>query len=275
MREKKEVQQMKRTWRVLFTIISLFLFVAGIAYGSPTNSAIHWGFKKGGNGKPAEAGKPLDDLLDKYGAVYKGDPNKKDIYLTFDNGYENGFTPKVLDVLKKEQVPAAFFITGHYLESAPELVKRMAKEGHIIGNHSWFHPDLTQVSDERLKSELEKVRAETEKLTGQKQMVYLRPPRGIFSERTLELAKQQGYTHVFWSLAFIDWHVDQQKGWKYSYDSIMKQIHPGAILLLHTVSRDNAEALEKVIKDLKQQGYQFKSLDDLMMDNALGERMLY
>jgi peptidoglycan-N-acetylmuramic acid deacetylase len=275
MREKKEVQQMKRTWRVLFTIISLFLFVAGIAYGSPTNSAIHWGFKKGGNGKPAEAGKPLDDLLDKYGAVYKGDPNKKDIYLTFDNGYENGFTPKVLDVLKKEQVPAAFFITGHYLESAPELVKRMAKEGHIIGNHSWFHPDLTQVSDERLKSELEKVRAETEKLTGQKHMVYLRPPRGIFSERTLELAKQQGYTHVFWSLAFIDWHVDQQKGWKYSYDSIMKQIHPGAILLLHTVSRDNAEALEKVIKDLKQQGYQFKSLDDLMMDNALGERMLY
>lgn len=266
---------MKKFCRVLITFISLFLFLAGNAYGSPSNSAIHWGFKKGGNGKPAEAGKTLDDLLEKYGAVYKGDPNKKDIYLTFDNGYENGYTAKVLDVLKKEQVPAAFFITGHYLESEPELVKRMAKEGHIIGNHSWFHPDLTQVSDERLKSELEKVRAETEKLTGQKQMAYLRPPRGIFSERTLELAKQQGYTHVFWSLAFIDWHVDQQKGWKYSYDSIMKQIHPGAILLLHTVSKDNAEALEKVIKDLKKQGYQFKSLDDLMMDNALGERMLY
>lgn len=253
----------------------MFLFLSGTAYGSPSNSAIHWGFKKGGDGKQAEAGKTLDDLLEKYGAVYKGDPNKKDIYLTFDNGYENGYTAKILDVLKKEHVPAAFFITGHYLESEPELVKRMAKEGHIIGNHSWFHPDLTQVSDERLKNELERVRAETEKLTGQKQMPYLRPPRGIFSERTLELAKQQGYTHVFWSLAFIDWHIDQQKGWKYSYDSIMKQIHPGAILLLHTVSRDNAEALEKVIKDLKQQGYQFKSLDDLMMDNTLGERMLY
>ncbi|EIJ82117.1 delta-lactam-biosynthetic de-N-acetylase [Bacillus methanolicus PB1] len=266
---------MKRTCRVLITIISMFLFLSGTAYGSPSNSAIHWGFKKGGDGKQAEAGKTLDDLLEKYGAVYKGDPNKKDIYLTFDNGYENGYTAKILDVLKKEHVPAAFFITGHYLESEPELVKRMAKEGHIIGNHSWFHPDLTQVSDERLKNELERVRAETEKLTGQKQMPYLRPPRGIFSERTLELAKQQGYTHVFWSLAFIDWHIDQQKGWKYSYDSIMKQIHPGAILLLHTVSRDNAEALEKVIKDLKQQGYQFKSLDDLMMDNTLGERMLY
>ncbi|AIE59122.1 delta-lactam-biosynthetic de-N-acetylase [Bacillus methanolicus] len=266
---------MKKACRVLITFISLFLFFLGTTYARPASSAIHWGFKKGENGKPAEAGKTLDDLLEKYGAVYKGDPNKKDIYLTFDNGYENGFTAKILDVLKKEQVPAAFFITGHYLEREPGLVKRMAKEGHIIGNHSWFHPDLTKVSDERLKNELERVRTETEKLTGQKQMAYLRPPRGIFSERTLDIAKQQGYTHVFWSLAFMDWRIDQQKGWKYSYDSIMKQIHPGAILLLHTVSRDNAEALEKVIKDLKKQGYQFKNLNELMMDNTLKERMLY
>lgn len=106
-------------------------------------------------------------------------------------------------------------------------------------------------------------------------MVYLRPPRGTFSERTLALAKKQGYTHVFWSIAFIDWYTNDQKGWRYSYNNIMRQVHPGGIILLHTVSKDNADALEKVIKDLKKQGYTFKSLDDLMMDNAMESPMLY
>lgn len=227
-----------------------------------SNSPIHWGFKKGQSGQPAEAGAQLDQLLANYGAFYKAPATKKEIYLTFDNGYENGYTAQILDVLKKEKVPATFFVTGHYLESAADLVKRMAKEGHIVGNHSWHHPDLTQVSDERLKEELEKVRVKTKELTGQKEMNYLRPPRGIFSERTMKLSKDAGYTHVFWSLAFVDWNVNQQKGWNYSYDNIMAQIHPGAILLLHTVSKDNADALEKVIQDLKKDGYTFKSLDD-------------
>lgn len=230
------------------------------------NSPVHWGFKKSKNEQPAEAGKELDELLEKYDAVYKGCPKKKDIYLTFDNGYENGYTEKILDVLKAEKVPATFFVTGHYLKSAPDLVKRMATEGHTIGNHTWSHPDLTKVSDEKLKDELEKVRAMTEKITGDKHMMYLRPPRGIFSERTLKVAKEEGYVHVFWSLAFVDWQVDRQRGWQYAYDNIMQQIHPGAILLLHTVSKDNAEALKKAIQDLKAKGYEFKSLDDLMIE---------
>lgn len=247
----------------IILVIMLVSATNVFAEGFP-NNPIHWGFKKASDGVPAEAGKEWDDILKKHGAVYKGDPNKKDIYLTFDNGYENGYTEKILDVLKKEKVPATFFVTGHYLLSASDLVKRMVEEGHIVGNHSWHHPDLTQVSDQRLKEELEKVKKKTEELTGQKEMKYIRPPRGVFSERTMELAKQQGYTHIFWSLAFIDWKTDQQKGAQYSYDSIMKQIHPGAILLLHTVSKDNADALEDVIKDLKKQGYTFKSLDDLI-----------
>src|SRR5690606_1255934 len=118
----------------------------------------------------AEAGPLLDEVLEKYDAYYKGDENQKIIYLTFDNGYENGYTKDVLDVLKREKVPAAFFVTGHYLESQPELVKRMAAEGHIIGNHSWNHPDLTTVSDERFKEELERVRAKAEEITGIKEM---------------------------------------------------------------------------------------------------------
>ncbi|MGD6966120.1 delta-lactam-biosynthetic de-N-acetylase [Rossellomorea vietnamensis] len=251
--------------KVLTVIVAAFL-TFGIIDGNTQasqvpNKSIGWGFKKGSEGKQAEAGKTYDDLLKKYGAFYKDSPDKKVLYLTFDNGYENGYTEKILDVLKEEKVPAAFFVTGHYLNSAPDLVKRMVKEGHIVGNHSWSHPDLTAVSDEKLRKELDMVKEKTADITKQQTMAYLRPPRGVFSERTMKLAKDAGYTHVLWSLAFVDWHTDSQKGWQYSYDNIMKQIHPGAVMLLHTVSKDNAEALEKVIKDLKKEGYTFKSLD--------------
>jgi peptidoglycan-N-acetylmuramic acid deacetylase len=266
---------MKQLFRRLSILCVLLISITTNVQAHVSNSSLHWGFKRGVNGQQADAGKTLESLLGRYGSFYKADPNKKVLYLTFDNGYENGYTEKVLDVLKKEKVPATFFVTGHYLLSASDLVKRMVKEGHIIGNHSWHHPDLTKVSDERLTRELEKIRVKTEELTGQKQMMYLRPPRGVFSERTLDLAKQQGYTHVFWSLAFTDWVTNNQKGWKYSYDSIMRQIHPGAIILLHSVSSDNAEALEKVIQDLKKQGYTFKSLDDLIIEQNIKEPWLY
>ncbi|MEC1373499.1 delta-lactam-biosynthetic de-N-acetylase [Heyndrickxia oleronia] len=253
-----------KKWLILINVILL----AGILsnpVSAASNFPVHWGFNKGKNEQQAEAGAKYDELLKKYHAFYKGNPNDKVLYLTFDNGYENGYTPKVLDVLKKEKVPAIFFVTGHYLKSKPDLVKRMVAEGHIVGNHSWSHPDLTQVSDEKLREELRKVKDETARITKQKEMLYLRPPRGILSERTMQLANDEGYTHVLWSLAFRDWNVDQQQGWKYSYDNIMAQVHPGAVMLLHTVSKDNADALEKVIKDLKAKGYQFKSLDDYMV----------
>jgi peptidoglycan-N-acetylmuramic acid deacetylase len=266
---------MKQSNKLTLMLLIFIFSIASSANAQVSNSSLHWGFKRGANGQPAEAGKALESLLGRYGAFYKADPNKKVLYVTFDNGYENGYTEKVLDVLKKEKVPATFFVTGHYLLSASDLVKRMVKEGHIIGNHSWHHPDLTKVSDERLTRELEKVRVKTEELTGQKSMMYLRPPRGVFSERTIALAKEQGYTHVFWSLAFKDWETNNQKGWKYSYDNIMRQVHPGAIILLHSVSSDNAEALEKVIQDLKKQGYTFKSLDDLILEQNIKEPWLF
>jgi peptidoglycan-N-acetylmuramic acid deacetylase len=181
----------------------------------------------------------------------------------------------VLDVLKKREIPATFFVTGHYLDTEPDLVKRMVKEGHIVGNHSWYHPDLTTQSDAKLKEELESVRIKVEELTGQKGMTYLRPPRGIFSERVLAKSKELGYTTVFWSLAFVDWKVEAQRGWKYSYDNIVRQIHPGSILLLHTVSKDNAEALDYAIVELEKQGYVFKSLDDLMMNRMIENPYLF
>jgi peptidoglycan-N-acetylmuramic acid deacetylase len=266
---------MKKFIQLVLAVGVLFFFASPLVQAEVPNTPINWGFKKGKDGRPADAGKEHEKLLEKYGAVYKGDSNKKEIYLTFDNGYENGYTNQILDILKKEKVPATFFVTGHYLESAEDQVIRMVEEGHIVGNHSYYHPDLTQVDDARVKRELEKVKALTYELTGQKNMSYLRPPRGVFSERTMKLAKDTGYTHVFWSLAFVDWNTDQQKGWEYSYNNIMRQIHPGAILLLHTVSKDNADALEKVIKDLKKDGYKFKSLDDLFADKELDHPMLH
>lgn len=235
-----------------------------VSHGS--NQPIHWGFKRNTNHEPPSAGQELDQLLAKYGSFYLGDVSSKTIYLTFDNGYENGYTAQILDILKEKQVPATFFVTGHYLKTQPDLVRRMVREGHIVGNHSWSHPDLTQVSDERFRQELERVEQEFERITGEKKMAYLRPPRGIFSERTLALSAELGYRNVFWSLAFVDWQTDRQRGWQYAYRNIMDQIHPGAVILLHTVSRDNAEALAKVIDDLKAQEYQFASLDDLVED---------
>ncbi|PKR84899.1 MULTISPECIES: delta-lactam-biosynthetic de-N-acetylase [Bacillaceae] len=262
-----------KKWFMFPTIVLLIFSIAYPTYAI-SNRAIHWGFTKGKNEQQADAGKEYDELLKKHHAFYKGNPHDKILYLTFDNGYENGYTEDILNVLKKEKVPATFFVTGHYLKSQPNLVKRMVKDGHIIGNHSWSHPDMTAISDDKIREELRKVQEETARITTQKEMHYLRPPRGILSERTMEIANQEGYTHVLWSLAFLDWRINQQKGWKYSYDNIMAQVHPGAVILLHTVSKDNAEALEKSIEDLKKRGYRFESLDYYMMKEKVKNPLL-
>lgn len=230
------------------------------------NKPYHFGFKKSVNGQlPSIAQEGFLDIVKRNEAIFLGNTEEKELYLTFDNGYENGFTPQVLDVLKEKQVPAAFFVTGHFIKDQPELLKRMAGEGHVIGNHSWSHPDMSQVPDQKIAEELEKVKQGVAEVAGQKEMRYLRPPRGIFSDRVLAVSKQQGYTSVFWSVAYKDWDTEDQKGWRHAYDKVMAQLHPGAVLLLHSVSRDNAEALGKIIDDARQQGYTFKSLDQLQI----------
>lgn len=259
---------MRRACIFIFTVLlSMSLSVNALA--DVSNKAYGWGFVKSKNGVPADAGPELHSIAEKHHAIYKHNTQDKVLYLTFDNGYENGYTARVLDILKAQKVPGIFFVTGHYLKTAPDLAKRMVKEGHLIGNHSWHHPDLTTLSSEKIIIELDTVRKETKKLTGQKTMQYLRPPRGIFSERTMDIANRAGYVHIFWSLAYKDWDINNQKGSAYAYNEIMKQIHPGAILLIHTISKDNADALEKVITDLKKQGYSFKSIDDLLMKQEI------
>jgi len=224
----------------------------------------HFGFKKAKNGEIASIDQEgFKDILQKHGAIFLGDTSQKELYLTFDNGYENGYTPQILDVLKEKKVPAAFFVTGHYVKDQPELLNRMVKEGHLIGNHSWSHPDITTVSNEKMKDELNKVRDEVAQSTGQKEMKFLRTPRGIFSERTLAVSKDLGYTNVFWSVAYMDWNTKSFKGAQYAFDKVTSQLHPGAVILLHSVSKDNADALGRIIDEARKQGYEFKSLNEL------------
>lgn len=258
---------------IAFMVLCLLILIPNIAHAY-NNKAIPWGFARSKDEQIPQAGKELDALLQKYNSYYLGDSSKKIIYLTFDNGYENGFTERILNILQEKKVPAAFFITGAYLKQAPNLVKRMVNEGHIVGNHSYHHPDMTTISDDKIREELRLVKEEFTKLTGSTHMQYLRPPRGVFSERVLAVSNAEGYQSVFWSLAFVDWKTDQQKGAQYAYDNVLKQIHPGAVILLHAVSSDNASALPKIIDDLQKRGYVFKSLDDKLIDDLFKESIL-
>lgn len=218
-----------------------------------------WGLKKNENAPP-EVPKETVELLEQYGGIYKSN-EEKTLYLTFDEGYENGYTSKILDILKENDVKAAFFVTGPYIKKEYELVKRMTDEGHIVGNHTVNHPSMPEISEEKMKKEVEELSKSYFDLTG-KEMKFFRPPMGEFSQKSLKVTSEMGYTNVFWSFAYKDWETNNQKGTGYAYNQIMEGVHDGAILLLHAVSRDNAEILDKVIKDLKGQGYTFKSLEN-------------
>lgn len=201
------------------------------------------------------------DLFKGNSAYYTGDTSEKKIYLTFDEGYENGYTEQILDVLKEKKVPAAFFCTGDYLKCNAEIINRMIKEGHIIGNHTWNHPRMPEVSDyEQFKNELTEFDSylyENFKVKSN----YFRYPEGEFSEKTLAMINDLGYHTFFWSLAYKDWERDVTKGTDYAVAQVTDQIHNGAIILLHAVSPDNANALPVIIDTLRKEGYEFASLD--------------
>ena len=261
---------MKKT--ILICVLCVFL-CSCTSQGSPStertlptvteydNTKIGWGFRKIKN-CPPEVPDNIKEMLGMYDSYYVGDTTKKQLYLTFDEGYENGYTAKILDVLKKTKTPAAFFVTGQYIKEQPELVKRMFDEGHIVGNHSVNHPSLPDIDDEKLKAEITGLNDMYKQLTGQ-DMKYLRPPRGEFSERTLALTQKLGYKNIFWSSAYVDWDVNNQKGVQNAIDKTVSQFHNGNIILLHAVSKDNADALESIINEAKAQGYTFLNLDNL------------
>lgn len=226
------------------------------------NKVLRWGIRRNTNNQLPDADPGAPDLLKKYGSLYLGDTSKKVIYLTFDEGYENGYTEKILDVLRDNNCKAVFFITGPYLKEQQALVRRMVDEGHIVGNHTIHHPSLPSCSDDKLEEELVGLdRAFNEKFG--KNMKYLRPPKGEYSERTLEISKKLGYCNLFWSFAYDDWYRDKIRGPKYAYDMVMKNLHNGAIILLHAVSKDNADALDSIIKGAHERGYEIGNVDDI------------
>ncbi|MBE6778912.1 MAG: delta-lactam-biosynthetic de-N-acetylase [Ruminococcaceae bacterium] len=216
--------------------------------------------------RPGEApvGNATADSLREQDAYYIGDTRQKTVYLTFDAGYENGYTAPLLDTLKKHQVPATFFVVGHYLESAPDLVRRMVAEGHTVGNHTYHHPDMSVIAgQEDFARELAQVEEAYRQVTGQEMPRLYRPPQGKYSPQNLQMAKALGYRTYFWSLAYVDWYTDRQPTREQAFDKLLGRIHPGAVVLLHSTSATNAEILDELLTKWKEMGYSFGRLCDL------------
>lgn len=224
------------------------------------NKRYSWWIRLNKKNEPTTINKNAKEILKKYNGVYIGNTDEKTIYLTFDEGYENGYTPMILDTLKENDVKAVFFITHPYIAKNSDLVKRMIEEGHEVGNHTVNHHSLPSLKISTLEKEFLSLEESFTKLTG-KSMKYMRPPKGEYSERVLEAARQLGYKTVFWSYAYKDYDVKNQKGADHAYKMVMDNLHNGAVILLHAVSKDNAEALDRIIKSIKASGYDIKPFD--------------
>lgn len=206
---------------------------------------------------------PEFSFIKGHDAFWVGEPEEKTIYLTFDAGYENGYTAQILDVLKKHNAPAAFFLVGHYMKTAPELVQRMVSEGHLVCSHSMNHKDMAAISDfSAFKADLEELESTYTELTGKQMPKYFRPPEGRFCERSLKFTEELGYKTIFWSFAYKDWYVDAQPSEEEAIKTITTRIHPGAIVLLHATSKTNADVLDRVITQWEDMDYTLKSLDE-------------
>lgn len=230
--------------------------------GVVREAAGSWGLSFQEDGKPPVADVSAEEIA-KYNAYYMQDTEEKVLYLTFDAGYENGNTPAILDALKKHNAPAAFFIVGHYLESSPDLVKRMIEEGHIVGNHSYHHPDMSQMNKEQFQQELGELESLYQTTFGQEMAKYYRPPQGKYSDTNLQIANELGYRTIFWSLAYVDWNVDNQPSREEALDKLTRRVHPGAIVLLHSTSKTNGEIMDELLTKWEEMGYTFKSLSEL------------
>lgn len=222
-----------------------------------------WGLSFQQEGQ-APVGNATAEQLRQYDAVFVGDTEQPTIYLTFDAGYENGCTEPILDALKKHNAPAAFFVVGTYLEQNPDLIQRMVAEGHIVGNHTYHHCDMSQIADpSTFSKELSTVAEAYEQITGKPMEKFYRPPQGIYSEENLKMAQELGYKTVFWSLAYVDWLQDKQPSHDEAFSKLCGRIHNGAVVLLHSTSQTNAEILDELLTRWEGMGYRFGSISEL------------
>ncbi len=232
------------------------------SYSNLSNKTNAWGFVRKSGGAQPELYAPYTKVLDDYNGIYMGNNEEQVIYLTFDEGYENGYTASILDTLKEKEVTAIFFVTMPYVKQNPDLIKRMIEEGHFVGNHTVNHPSMPEVTnDEKLAKEITELHDYILQNYNY-EMKYLRPPKGEYSERTVKLSLDLGYQTVLWSSAYDDWDRNNQKGADYAKKMIYNNLHNGCVMLLHAVSKDNAEVLGDAIDEIRNRGYEFRTLDE-------------
>ena len=247
---------------VILAVLTLGTGATAVAHTE--SSAYSWYFKPREDGLQPICADDAAGFIDNYDALYLGDAQDKSIYLTFDAGYESGDTEAILDALKEAGAPAAFFVTGHYMESNPQLIRRMADEGHLVCNHTVNHKDMTKMtSAQEFSEELNGLAEKYKEITGKEMPKYVRPPEGRYSEQALKMCQNLGYTTVFWSFAYKDWLKDDQPDTQAAIDRIMRRTHSGEVVLLHSTSTTNAKIMPDILAKWKEQGYTFKSLDDL------------
>ena len=269
------MNSIKTRKQVRFTIIMvliLMIFSLSVISGktdktvltnSETNSnkKIGWGIKRNDNHEQPDVGSLNKKILEENQGICLGNNEKKNIYLTFDEGYEAGYTPQILSTLKENNVTAAFFITAHYVNTQPELVKQMIDEGNIIGNHTVNHKSMPDLEDEKVKSEVMDLHTVIYEKFGY-EMKYMRPPKGEFSERTLSITDSLGFKTVMWSFAYVDWNDDKQPSKEEAMKKIISNLHNGEIMLLHATSKTNSEIMGEMVDKIKEEGYEIKSLEE-------------
>jgi len=253
----------KRDYWILTGAVAFAVVVSTVVFLSSALPTGSWGLSFREEGAPP-VGNAGRDQLAAYDAAYMGNPGEKVLYLTFDSGYENGSTAKILDTLKKHEVKGAFFLVGHYIEKNADLVRRMVDEGHIVGNHTMHHPDMSKLTDKAaFAKELQDLEELFQEKTGQPLPKFYRPPQGNYSEANLKMAKELGYKTVFWSLAYVDWNNDAQPTREQAFSKLLPRTHPGAVVLLHSTSQTNAEILDELLAKWKEEGYSFGTMEAL------------
>lgn len=246
--------------KIFLIILALFI----ISLSSVNTLAYGFGYSKNSNHEQPHIGKYLNEIKDT-DSYYVGNKKDKIVYLTFDAGYDNGVLDGILNVLKEKDVKSTFFVTGDFLERNSDLLKRIVNENHIIGNHTYNHKNITKISKLELINEISMFENKYTEIIGSNPIKFFRPPEGEFNKESLMTVKELGYKTFFWSIAYVDWNTNKQKGMEYAYNSVMNNIHNGAIILMHTVSKDNLMALPKIIDDLRSNGYIIKNLNEFSL----------
>ena len=265
------IKILKNVWMFFLLIIIFVVTIVDInmkegidTNSSVSNQKIEWGIKRNDNHEQPDVGSKNRKILEENNGICLGNAEEKIIYLTFDEGYEAGYTEEILKILKENDVKAAFFLTAHYVNTEEDLVKQMIDDGHIIGNHTVNHKSMPTLTEEEIKQEVMDLHQSVYEKFGY-EMKYIRPPMGEFSEKTLMVTNALGYKNAMWSFAYEDWNEEKQPDENQAKEKILNNLHNGEIMLLHGNSKTNTNILDSMIKEIKNRGYEFKSLDEFKL----------